>query len=89
MRIHHHEAMHDTVSHALFQEISGCKESSIVVSVWIVLVVFIIPYGKPAYFDITVCNTLNDSHLSQSAVSSSIAAFRGKVEKDVHHETAV
>ena len=36
-----------------------------------------------------MCNTLQDSLLSQSAISSSITAFRGKVEKDVRHKTAV
>ena len=46
-------------------------------------------YGKPAYFDVTVRNPLQDSILSQSAVSAGIAASRGEVEKDAHHEEAV
>ena len=34
-------------------------------------------------------NPLQDSILSQSAVSAGIAASRGEVEKDAHHEEAV
>ena len=57
--------------------------------VWIALVMFFIQYGKPAYFDVTVHNPLQDSILSQSAVSAGIAASWGEVEKDAHHEEAV
>ena len=51
-------------------------------------------YGKPAYFDVTVRNPLQDSILSQSAsaVTAGVAASRGEVtevEKDVYHEEAV
>ena len=46
-------------------------------------------YGKPAYFDvITACNPLQDSLLSQLAVTAGTAALRGEVEKDAHHEAA-
>ena len=43
-------------------------------------------YGKSPYFDVTVCNPLQDSLLSQSAV---VAALWGEVEKDACHEKAV
>ena len=46
-------------------------------------------FGKPAYFDVTVRNPLQDSLLSQSAVLAFVAASRGEVEKDAHHEEAV
>ena len=36
-----------------------------------------------------MCNPLQDSILSQSALSAGIAALRGEVEKDAHHEEAV
>ena len=38
---------------------------------------------------LTVCNPLQESILSQSAVTASVAASRGEVEKDAHHEEAV
>ena len=46
-------------------------------------------FGKPAYFDVTVRNPLQDSLLSQSAVTAGVAASRGEMEKDAHHEEAV
>ena len=46
-------------------------------------------YGKPAYFDITVHNPLQNSLLSQSAVMAGVAASQGEVEKDAHYEEAV
>ena len=46
-------------------------------------------YAKPAYYDVTVRNPLQDSILSQSAVTAGIAALRGEVEEDAHHEEAV
>ena len=46
-------------------------------------------FGKPAYFDVTVRNPLQDSLLSQSAVLAGVAALRGEVEKDAHYEEAV
>ena len=57
----------------------GC---SILVSVWIVLVVFIIlifcMVSQPILLYITVCNTLQGSLLSQSGVSSTVVAFSGE-----------
>ena len=35
-------------------------------------------YGKPAYFDVTVHNPLQDSLLSHSAVTAGLAASRGR-----------
>ena len=46
-------------------------------------------HGKPAYFDVTVRNLLQDILLSQSAVTASIAASRGEVKKDAHHKETV
>ena len=46
-------------------------------------------YDKPAYFDFTVRNPLQDSPLSQSAALAGVAASRGEVEKDAHYEEAV
>ena len=46
-------------------------------------------YGKPAYFDVTVRNPLQDSLLSQSAVTAGVAASQGEAEKDACHEEAV
>ena len=46
-------------------------------------------HGKPAYFDVTVCNPLQDSVLNQSAVTAGVATSRGEVEKDAHHEEVV
>ena len=46
-------------------------------------------HSKPAYFDETVRNPLQDSLLSQSAVTAGVAASRGEVKKDAHREEAV
>ena len=46
-------------------------------------------FGKPAYFDVTVRNPLQDSLLSQSAVTAGAAVSRGEMEKDAYHEEAV
>ena len=93
MRIRRHDALCDIVFHsALLQDNSGCKRerrcgSSLDRPGDVFHPDFL--YGKPAYFDVTVRNPLQDSILSQSAVSAGIAASRCEVEKDAHHEEAV
>ena len=92
MRIRRHDALCDIVFHALLQDNSGCKReqrcgSSLDRPGDVFHPDFL--YGKPAYFDVTVRNPLQDSILSQSTVSAGIAASRGEVEKDAHHEEAV
>ena len=89
MRIRWHDALSDVIFHALLQDNSGYKREQ--------RCGFILDcprdvfhpdylFGKPAYFDVTVCNHLQDSLLSQSAV---FAALRSEVEKDAHYEEAV
>ena len=91
MRIHQHDALCDIVFHALLQDNSGCKReqycgSSLDRPGDVYHPDFL--YGEPAYFDVTVRNPLQDSILSQSAVTA-VAALRGEVEKDAHHEEVV
>ena len=50
---------------------------------------FVMPFCMVSQLCITVCNPLQDSILSQSAVTTGVAASRGEVEKDVHHEEVV
>ena len=92
MRIRQHDALCDVVFHALLQDNSGCKReqrcgSSLDRPGDVNHPDFL--YGKPAYLDVTVCNPLQDSILSQSAVTAGVAASWGEVEKDAHHEEAV
>ena len=80
------------VFHALLQDNSGCKREQRCGSGLdrpgdVYHPDFV--YGKPAYFDVTVRNPLQGSLLSQSAVTAGVAASRGEVEKDAHHEEAV
>ena len=92
MRIRRHDALCDIVFHALLQDNSGCKREQRCGSGLdrpgdVYHPDFL--YGKPAYFDVTVRNPLQGSLLSQSAVTAGVAASRGEVEKDAHHEEAV
>ena len=92
MRIRRHDALCDIVFHALLQDNSGCKREQRCGSGLdrpgdVYHPDFL--YGKPAYFDVTVRNSLQGSLLSQSAVTAGVAASRGEVEKDAHHEEAV
>ena len=92
MRIHRHDALCDVIFHALLQDNSGCKwEQRCGSNLDRPGDVFHPDYllGKPAYFDVTVHNPLQDSLLSQSAVLAGVAALRGEVEKDAHYEEAV
>ena len=94
MRIRRYDALCDIVFHALLQDNSGCKReqrcgSSLDRRPGDVFHPDFCMVAKPAYFDVNVRNPLQDSILSQSAVSAGIAASRGEVEKDAHHEEAV
>ena len=92
MRIRRHDALCDVIYHALLQDNSGCRREQRCGSgrdrpgdVYHPDFLF----GKPAYFDVTVRNPLQNSLLSQSAVTAGVAASRGEMEKDAHHEEAV
>ena len=92
MGIHRHDALCDVMYHALLQDNSGCRREQ-----------HHGPHldrpgdvyhpdftcGKPAYFDVTVRDFLQDSLLSQSAVSAGVTASGGELEKDAHHEAEV
>ena len=92
MRICRHDALCDIVFHALLQDNNGCTReqhcgSSLDRPGDVYHPDFL--YGKPAYFDVTMHNPLQDSILGQSAVTAGVAASRGEVEQDAHHEEAV
>ena len=92
MRIRWHDTLCDVIFHTLLQDNSGCKrEQCCGFNLDRPRDVFHpdYVYGKSAYFDVTVHNPLQDSLLSQSAVLAGVAASRGEVEKDAHHEEAV
>ena len=82
----------DIAFHALLQDMSGCKGrqhcgSGLNRPGDVHYLNFL--HGKPAYFDATIRNPLQDSLLSHSAVTAGVAASREEVEKDAHHEKAV
>ena len=92
MKIREHDALCDVIFHALLQDNSGCKrEQHCGSNLDRPGDVFHPDYlfGKPAYFDVTVCNPLQDSPLSQSADLAGVAASLGEVKKDAHYEEAV
>ena len=92
MRICRHDALCDVIFHALLQDNSGCKQEQHCGSNLDRPGDVFHPdylFGKPAYFDVTVRNPLQDSLLSQSAVLAGVAASRGEVERDAHYEEAV
>ena len=92
MRIHQHDALCDVTFHALLQDNSSCKREQCCGSNLDHPGDVLHPdymYGKPAYFDVTVRNPLQDSLLGQSAVLAGVAASRSDVEKDAHYEEAV
>ena len=86
------DALCDIVFHALLQDNSGYKREQCCGSSLDHPGDVYHPdllYDKPAYFDVTVCNPLQDSILSQSAETAGVAASWGEVEKDAHHKEEV
>ena len=82
----------DVTFHVLLQDNSGCKreqhcDSNLDCPGDVFYSDYL--YGKPAYFDVTVRNLLQDSLLNQSAILAGVAASRGEVEKDAYYEKAV
>ena len=45
--------------------------------------------GKPAFFDITVRNSLQASYIVAAATSAGAAALTGEMEKDAYHDETV
>ena len=45
--------------------------------------------GRPAYFDVTVRNSLQPSYVTKSAVRAGAAAEAGEEQKDIRHEDRV
>ena len=45
--------------------------------------------GRPAYFDVTVRNTLQPAFLAEAAICPGVAAEAGEAAKDLHHAAAV
>ena len=45
--------------------------------------------GRPAYFDVTVRNTLQPAFLAEGAIRPGVAAEAGEAAKDLHHAAAV
>ena len=45
--------------------------------------------GRPAYFDITVRNSLQPLYVTKSAVRAGAATEAGEEQKDIHHEDRV
>ena len=89
MGIHRHDALCDVIYHALLQDNSGCRrEQHHGPCLDHPGDVYHPDFtcGKPAYFDVTVCSSLQDSLLSQSAVSAGVTASRGELEKDAPQE---
>ena len=83
MRIRRHDALCDIVFHALLQDNSDCEREQRCGSRLDRPGDVYHPdylYVKPAYFDVTVRNHLQDSLLSQSAVSAGVAAAWGEME---------
>ena len=86
------DALCDIVFHALLQDNSGHKREQCCGSSLDLPGDVYHPdllYDKSAYFDVTVCNPLQDLILSQSAETAGVAASWGEVEKDAHHEEEV
>ena len=46
-------------------------------------------FGRPAYFDLTIRNTVQLKFFANSANSAGSAAAAGKIEKDLKYEEAV
>ena len=68
------------------------RQNSIAAAIWIALGMFLHPdfqFGKPAYFDVSVCHPLQDSLICLSAATAGVAAGRGEADKDSHHEASV
>ena len=47
------------------------------------------PDGRPVFFDITVCNSLQPVFISAAAVTARAVAATGEVEKDQKHDRNV
>ncbi len=45
--------------------------------------------GKPAYFDVSIWNTMQPSYIIPSSTLAVAAAFAGEGEKDAHHQADV
>ena len=46
-------------------------------------------YGRPAYFDVTVCNSFQPKFLAHSAYSAGFAALDGEIAKDCKYDSQV
>ena len=46
-------------------------------------------YGKPAYFDMSLCHPLQDLLLCLSAATAGVVAKHGEADKDYHYEAVV
>ena len=91
--IHRHDALRDVRNHALLQDNTDCSKEQQYAGSHLDYPgdVFHLDsvHGRPAYFDITVHCPLQESLLSRSAVSVGVAAARGEVDKDAHHDELV
>ena len=45
--------------------------------------------GRPGYFDVTVCNTMQSSFISKAAITAGVIAEAAEAEKDQRHEANV
>ena len=45
--------------------------------------------GKPAFFDITVRNSLQPRYIVAAATSAGAAALAGEMEKDAYHDDII
>ena len=93
LRIKRHDALCDTVFHALIVDNSGCRCeqccSSDINSRPGDVFHPDFQQGRPAYFDITIRNSLQSSYIRLSAREAGAAALAGESEKDDRHQEAV
>ena len=68
------------------------RKNSIATLIWIALGMFsiqIFNLVSQPIFDVSVCHPLQDSLICLSAATTGVAAGRGEVDKDSHHEASV
>ena len=93
LRIQRHDALRDIVYHALRMDNPGvrteqrCQGDHLDRPGDIFHPDF--QDGRPAYFDVTVRNTLQPAFLAEGAIRPGVAAEAGEAAKDLHHAAAV
>ena len=86
----HHDALRDVIFQALLVDDKGTGRDKDLFQTTIVDVYHPnVLFGRPAYFDATVCNSFQQRFVSHSAINAGFAALEGEISKCMKYDTQV